>query len=352
MEKQKNRTLKLSAEEISGFCAQLAMMLNSGMAIYDGMDILVQTHKNSANQQAYAALAKALNETGSLYEALKQDDCWPSYLTEMVGIGERTGRLEDVLNGLVEHYGREGRIRQAIVSAITYPLVLGVMMLLILVIMIVKVLPVFQRVLGNFGIEMTASGNTMMRLGVGIGWVMLAFVALLIVAVLLCCVLIKAGYKDQVLGFLRKSFPPVRNISTRLASARVASVLSMMIASGFPLDEALEMVPLVLDETVAKQKLSQVSQRMAQGVQFSDALVEAGLFDEFYSGLIRMSCEVGCVDTMMAKVAAEYETRVEDGIANLVSIIEPTLVAVLSIVIGAVLLSVMLPMAGIISSIL
>lgn len=352
MAKHEQAKWKLTAEELSGFCAQLAMMLNSGMAIYEGMEILVETHKGRANEGAFTALSQALNETGSLYEAMKQNGFWPKYLVEMTGIGERTGNLEKVMNGLSEYYGREGRIRRAVVSAVTYPLVLGVMMLLILLIMIVKVLPVFRRVLGNFGVEMTASGNTMMQLGVTIGWVMLAVVALVVLAVLVCCLSLKFGKRDKVLSFLRKVFPPLNKISMRLASARVASVLSMMIASGFPLDEALEMVPGVLEDGVAREKIARVRQQVAGDISFADALVAAGLFDEFYSGLIRMGCSVGCADVVMGKVAAEYETRVEDGISSLVSIIEPSLVAMLSIVIGAVLLSVMLPMAGIISSIL
>ena len=118
------------------------------------------------------------------------------------------------------------------------------------------------------------------------------------------------------------------------------------------LDEALEMIPAVLDDSVARERVSEMREKVAGGKSFADAVVESGLFDEFYSGLIRTSAAVGNVDGMMEKVAAEYENRVEEGIAGLVSIIEPTLVAVLSVVIGAVLLSVMLPMAGIISSIL
>lgn len=352
MAKHEQQNWKLTAEELSGFCAQLAMMLNSGMAIYEGMEILAQTHKGSANEGAYAALSQAVNETGSLYEAMKKTGCCPGYMMEMTGIGERTGNLEKVMNGLSDYYGREGRIRRAVVSAVAYPLVLGVMMLLILLIMIVKVLPVFRRVLGNFGVEMTASGNTMMQLGVTIGWVMLAFVALVVIAVLICCLSLRFGKRDKVMAFLRKVFPPLNKIGLRLASARVASVLSMMIASGYPLDEALELVPGVLDDNVAREKIAGVRARVAQDVSFADALVETGLFDEFYSGLIRMGCSVGCADVVMGKVAAEYEKRVEDGISSLVSIIEPSLVAILSIVIGAVLLSVMLPMAGIISSIL
>jgi len=327
-------------------------MRNSGMALYDGMDIVVQTHKSSPNAEAYVQLSEALVRTGSLYEAMKEEKSWPEYMAEMVGIGERTGRLEEVMKGLAEYYGRESRIRAAIVNAVTYPIVLGIMMLLILLVMIIKVLPVFRHVLANFGVEMTDSGNTMMNLGVNIGWIMLIAVAVAIVAVLVCCLLMKLGFREQIMNVLKKAFPPLKRVSSRLASARVASVLSVMISSGIPLDEALEMVPGVLNDEEVKQKIAKVREQVAQDVSFEEALTDSGLFDQFYTGLIRMSCVTGCVDSTMAKVAAEYESRVETDISNLVSIIEPTLVAVLSVVIGAVLLSVMLPMAGIISSIL
>lgn len=343
---------KLSAEELSGFCAQVAMMLNSGLALYDGMEALVQTRKSGATAEMYERLYRTLLETGTLYEALRSDSSWPKYLVEMTGIGERTGRLEEVMNGLSEYYGREGRIRRAIVSAVTYPMVLGVMMMLILLIMIVKVLPVFRRVLGNLGIEMTDSGNMLMKLGVNIGWIMLTIVCLMVIAALICFLLLKTSKKDKVLSALRNAFPPIRNISLRLASSRVASVLAMMLSGGFPMDEALEMTPLVLSDDVAREQVRQAREKVAAGESFADALASTSLFDELYSSMIRMGCTVGCVDAVMDRIAREYETRVEDGIGNLVSIIEPTLVAVLSIVIGAVLLSVMLPMAGIISSIL
>lgn len=352
MAKQTRVRRGVSPEELSNFCAQIAMMLNSGMTLFEGMEALAQTHRSSGAAEMYAQLSRSLTLSGSLYEALKQDARWPSYLVEMTGIGERTGRLEEVMNGLSSYYSRESRIRRAIVSAVTYPIVLGVMMLLILLVMIIKVLPVFQRVLGNIGVELTASGSGMMNFGVRIGWILLVAVGLAVLAVLVCCLLLKTKLRGKVLNLLRSLFPPVRKVGFRLASSRVASVLSMMLSSGFPLDGALEMVPLVLEDAVAREQIGQVRSRVAQGASFADALTETRLFDELYNCMIRMGCTVGCADAVMAKVAQEYETQVEDGIDHLVSIIEPTLVAVLSVVIGAVLLSVMLPMAGIISSIL
>ena len=343
---------KISPMELSGFCAEIALMLGSGMALYDGMEALEKTYHSSSNSDLYASASKGVTETGSLYEALKGDDRWPTYLVEMTGIGERTGRLEEVMNGLAEYYEREGRIRRAIMSAVTYPIVLGIMMLLIVVIMIVRVMPVFQRVLGSMGVAMTASGSMMMSVGTGIGWTMLVIVGLVVLAVIICVILTRTRLRDKVLDGLRNLFVPVRNLSHKLASSRVASVLSMMLSGGFPLEEALDLVPSVLGDRVAADEVETIRKKMEDGTGFADAITGANLFDEMYNRMIRMGVAAGREDQVMGRIAHVYEEQVEDDIASLVSIIEPTLVALLSIVIGAILLSVMLPMAGIITSIL
>ena len=151
---------------------------------------------------------------------------------------------------------------------------------------------------------------------------------------------------------LKKAFPPLRRLSMRLASSRAASVLAMMLSSGFPLEQALEMVPLVLPDEEAAGEIAQIREKMGEGVSFSDALTGSRLFDEIHRQMLRMGIAAGREDQVMAKIAETYEQQAEEGISDLVSIIEPTMVAALSIVIGAVLLSVMMPMAGIISSIL
>ncbi len=345
---------KLSSEELSGFCAQVAMLLNAGMALYDGMETLAQTHQGSPSAAVYERISREVTASGSLYEALKSQEAgaWPVYLVEMVGIGERTGRLEEIMNGLSAYYDRESRIRRAVTSAVTYPLVLCVMMLLIILVMVVKVLPVFRGVLSNMGLDMSASGSMMMNLGADIGTVVLAAMGLVVAAAVACVLLVRTRHRKRVIDLLRRAFPPLRRITRRLASSRIASVLSMMISGGFPLDEALDMVPAVLPDDDAREQIARVRTQVEEGLSLGDALTKADLFDELHSSMIRASCTVGSVDTVMARVAGNYEERVEDGIAGLVSIIEPTLVGVLSVVIGAVLLSVMLPMVGIISSIL
>lgn len=343
---------RMSSQELSSFCMQVALMLESGMTLYDGMEALVQANHASAYAQAYASMSQRLMETGTLYEALKADDCWPSYLVEMAGIGERAGKLEEVMKGLSAYYEREGRIRRTISSAVTYPVVLGVMLLLVVLVVLVLVLPVFRRVLNSMGVSVTTSGAAMMTVGSVIGWVVLVLGLAILAAALVVLVLLRTKKRNQVLQFLQHRFPVVHRLSMKLSASRVASVLSMMLSSGFPLDEALDMAPAVLDDQDTRARLGALRQSLSEGVAMEDAISACGLFDQLSNSMLRTACTAGCVDTVMARVAADYEQRAEEGVSRLVNVIEPVLVAVLCVVIGAILLSVMLPMAGMISSIL
>ena len=342
----------IAAAELSSFCSQVALILSAGLPLYDGMETLAETTKGSDYADLYQRASKGVNDTGSLYEALKADDRWPTYLVEMVGIGEQTGQLESVMNGLSEYYSREDRIRSSVVSAVTYPLVLGVMLVLIVLIMIWKVLPVFRRVLNSMGMEMTRSGSALMNLGSTVGWVVLVLVGLAVLAVIVCAILMRTSAREGVMAFLRRLFPPIRNLSMKLSASRVASVLSMMLSSGFPTGEAMRLMPSILTDTEAAERVKGISGDLEGGASFADAMEKSRLFDSLNNRMIRMGVAAGREDQVMNKIAGLYEEQVETGISQMVSIIEPTLIALLSVVIGAILLSVMLPMAGILSSML
>ena len=138
----------LTPIELSSFCSEIALMLGAGMPLYAGMEALEKTYEDDAHAALYRGVSETLTQTGSLRDALESAHAFPTYLVEMCGVGERTGHLEDVMRGLSVYYERESRIRQAVRSAVTYPLVLAVMMVLILLVLILKVMPVFRTVLG------------------------------------------------------------------------------------------------------------------------------------------------------------------------------------------------------------
>ncbi|MBE5804852.1 MAG: type II secretion system F family protein [Clostridiales bacterium] len=342
------RQRKLSPEELSSFCEQIALMLDSGMTLYDGIEMLAAEEKEG--DRLYGTILQGMHATGSLYEALRQDSSWPQYMVQMVGIGEETGRLEDIMLSLSQYYEREGRIRSAASSAITYPLVLGAMLVVIILVLLWRVLPVFNRVLDSLGVSGTESGSLLMHLGAVVGWVVLAVIAVLGVAALVCLVLMKTSHKDKVMALIQRIFPPLRRINRKLSSARVASMLSLMLSSGYPMESALEMAPYALTDKEAARRVEGIRAAMAEGATFSEALSASELFEDFHNRMIRVGAASGHEPQVMAKIAGIYEEQVEEGFTRLVAIIEPTLVALLSVVIGAILLSVMMPMAGILSN--
>ena len=345
-------TAVLTSEELSVFCDQIALMLESGMTLRDGIDMLAEDEeKQGAKARPYSRMRETVEETGSLYIAMKErEDEWPHYMIEMVGIGEETGRLEDIMRNLSSYYLREGKIRDAASSAVTYPLVLGVMMVVIIAVLLWRVMPVFRRVLGSLGVDPSGSSVRLMNVGSVAGWIVLSLIAVLIIAVVVVALLMRTKHRDRVLAFLRKLLPPVQRVSHKLSSSRIAGMLGMMLSGGFPIENAIDMAANALDDEQSISKVNEIKKSMDGGEPFADAVASSGLFTDFYNRVLKIGAASGHEPQVMTKIAEVYEEQVEDDLSRLISLIEPVLVALLSIVIGAILLSMMLPMAGVMSS--
>ncbi|MBQ9030613.1 MAG: type II secretion system F family protein [Parasporobacterium sp.] len=340
----------LSSAELSSFCGQVALILEAGIPLYDGMETLAGVGTNSDNADLYTAASRKVTATGSLYEALEADERWPRYLVEMVGIGEKSGQLDKVMRGLEGYYAREDRIRSSIVGAVTYPVVLGVMLIVIVLILLWRVLPVFNRVLNSMGITMNQSGNALLNVGTILGWVVMAVVAVLLIAVLVFVILMRTKHRAKVLNTLQHIVPSLHRLQKKLSASRVAGVLSMMLAGGFPTGEALTMTSAVLDDQDAAAQVDRIRRELENGQTFAEALTGTEIFDELQNRMITMGSATGREDQVLSKIASLNEEQAEEDISRLVSIIEPTLVALLAIIIGAVLLSVMMSMAGILTN--
>ena len=350
-DKEKNGGM-LTSEELSVFCDQIALMLESGMTLRDGIDMLAEDEeKQAARVRPYSLMRETVEETGSLYIAMKErEDEWPHYMVEMVGIGEETGRLEDIMRNLSSYYLREGKIKDAASSAVTYPLVLGVMMVVIIAVLLWRVMPVFRRVLASLGVDPNGSSARLMNVGSIAGWIVLAVIAVMIIAVIAVVILMRTKHREKVLLFLRKLLPPVQRISHKLSSSRIAGMLGMMLSGGFPIENALDMSANALDDGQSIAKVKEIQSKMGEGESFADAIATSGLFTDFYNRILKIGAASGHEPQVMTKIAEAYEEQVEDDLSRMISLIEPVLVALLSIVIGAILLSMMLPMAGVMSS--
>ena len=347
--KKKEKSV-LAPAAVSEVCMQLAIILESGMALEDGVGALADESEKDGLQPVCQALCAGLNETGSLCEAMRRSAAFPAYAVEMAGVGETTGRLEAVLRGLADYYEREARMREAITDATVYPIALGAMLVVIVLVMLCKVLPVFRRVLGGMGVGAADAGGALITLGAWLGWIVMALVGLAVLAALGCALALRTQARERVLRLLRRVFPQLRRIEAERSAARAALALSRMLSSGFGPEEAAATAASVLEDGAAAARMKDMRQALEEGEAFSDALERSGLFQPRQMRMIRAGAQAGRGAQVLEKLAADYEEAAESEIARIVSIIEPTLIALLSIVVGGILLSVMLPMARMLTS--
>ena len=156
---------KLSNSELTTFCGQLALILRSGISSIEGLSIMIEDTPEGEGKKILENLLHETELTGSLYMALEAAGCFPSYMCSMTEIGEQSGRLDDVMNSLAEHYRREEILAKNIRSAVTYPLVMLGIMTAIILVLIIKVLPVFDQVYRQLGAGLTGFSGAVLKFG-------------------------------------------------------------------------------------------------------------------------------------------------------------------------------------------
>lgn len=341
----------LSNSEISTFCAQVAMIMKSGISVGEGISIMFEDMKNAEGKEILGVILEHVEMGEPIFMALAATDKFPKYVVSMVEIGEQAGKLDEVLESLCLYYEREEGISKSIKNAVTYPLVMIAMMVLVISVLVVKVLPIFGQVFKQLGSEMSGISVSIMNIGASISKYSVVILGVAIIAVVGFILLKRtAGGRDKLARF-NASFFATKKLSAKIASGRFASAMSLMLSSGLDTDQSLDMVTNLVDNAYIREKIKSCKEHINDGASFSDALVKSEIFTGVYARMISVGFKTGSVDTVMKKLADRYEGEVDTQINGMISILEPTLVAILSIIVGMILLSVILPLMGIMSSI-
>lgn len=342
---------KLSNSELTTFCGQLALILRSGISSIEGLSIMIEDTPEGEGKKILDDLLHETEQTGSLYMALEASGCFPSYLCSMAEIGEQSGRLDDVMNSLAEHYRREEMLAKSIRSAVTYPLIMLGIMVTIILVLVIKVLPVFDQVYRQLGAGLTGFSGAVLRIGRALGDYSILFILLLLVfAGLFFYFACTQKGQARISGFSRR-FSAARQLSEKTACSRFASGMYLALSSGLDIDQSLDMVSRLVDHPVVSPRIDLIRQRLSEGVGFAEAAQEAEIFSGLYLRMIHIGFKTGAMDQVMKQISVQYDEEVQDQLDSLVSKVEPTLVAILSVTVGMVLLSVMLPLIGIMSNI-
>lgn len=340
----------LSNTETAAFCSQMAMILHSGISTLEGISLMLEDTKEQEEIKFLTCIEETLQTTGNFQEALSSTGAFPAYMLHMVQIGEYSGKLDEVMEALSIHYEREAGIAQAIKNAVTYPLIMVFMMLLVILVLVTKVMPIFNQVFRQLGSEMTGLSKAILDFGTAIN--RYSVVLIVLVALLAALVLYfgktKSG-REKFSSFASR-LGWTKAFTEKLAACRFASGMSLTLSSGMNPEECLNLASNLTNNEEFNKKLEVCREAVNNGEDLSHSLLEAGIFSGIYARMVSIGSKTGSLDEIMHEIADKYQEEIDQRFTNVISILEPTLVIALSVIVGMILLSVMLPLMGIMSS--
>ena len=292
---------------------------------------------------------QSVMDTGRLDQAREETKVFPEYLIRMTQIGEETGTLDEVMESLAEHYDREEAIRRSVRSAISYPLLMIGMMLVIIIILMTKVMPVFDQVFRQFGQEMTGFSRGILLAGNALSRYSAVFAVLLAVIVCAGIYFTKTESGRKKLYHIGSGFAFSRELKDKLSACRFAGGMSLALKSGLTPEQGMEFSENLIEDDDFRKKVAECKADMENGTDIAEALVKAGIFTGVYARMTSIAGKAGMMDEMMGRIADECEEEVDEKLSSMIAVLEPTLVIILSVIVGTILLSVMLPLLEIMS---
>ena len=342
---------ELSSGQISDLCLELGMLLHAGVGIGDGLALLAE----ESGAEVGAVLTEMAGQVDggvSLAEAMRSSGWFPAYVPGLMEVGQRTGRMEETLTSLAAYYDDRRRMERRLSSALLYPAVMLLLMLVVIVVLLAKVLPVFDDVYASLGGRLTGVAGGLLALGRRVDAVLPVLCALLILTALLLAAFAAGGaFRERVLAWWRRRWGD-RGLSRQLQTARLAQALAMGLSSGLPLEEALLLAGGLQGEGSAQQaRCKDCAARLERGEELAAALRGADVLPAAVCRLLALGQRSGGGDTVMAEAARRLAEESTAALEEKVSRVEPALVLAASLLVGAILLSVMLPLMNIMSAI-
>lgn len=347
-----DKKIKLESTELAWLCEQIALVQKSGIPLPEGIELLAESADLPRQTAVLRGLAQEMRKLIPLSEAMETLDSFPAYLVRMTKIGEMSGNLDHVMSNLADFYARDADLRKKIRNALIYPSVLLLMMLGIIVLLVARVLPVFSQILASFGGSMPAFSQGLLSFGTFVSRQAYWLLPLLIVLVTCLVLWLRRSIPGRrLIDQARLSLPILGPLYRRIYTARFSISLSYMLRSGIDLDTALTMTEAVMDNSLVSERIADCRKKIRKGADTFIALQETALFPRLFVRMLSLGNRTGEMDSVMHKIARAYESEVDSKLTRLTGIVEPLLVVILSLIVGGILLTVMLPLVEIMASI-
>lgn len=335
---------KVTGKDVVVFTRQLSTMIDAGLPLVQSLQILARQQSNPTFKKVLLAIQNDVETGTTLADSMrKHPKIFDNLYSNMIEAGELGGILDTILSRLAGFKEKAMALQKRIKGAMTYPLICLGISFLILAIILIFVVPVFDKMFQDFGSALPAPTQLVVNLSRGFK----SYILYVIPAVVLLIWVFKKYYNTekgrlQVDNMILWS-PVVGTLVRKVAVSKFTRTLSTMLQSGVPILDALGVVARTAGNKVIERAVLRVSASIAEGRPIAEPLEESGVFPPMVVQMINVGESVGALDTMLEKVADFYDEEVDQAVDNLTAMIEPFMMVFLGGMIGGLVVAMYLP---------
>lgn len=340
----------VKTKDITVFARQFATMINSGVSITKALAILADQTESPTLRTVITQIQKDVEGGLSLSEALsKHPQVFPPIFVNMTRAGEAGGVLDESLVRIAEHFEKDMELKGKIKSALSYPIaVLGLALVLVFA-MIIFIVPIFVGMFNQLGGELPLPTKILLALSGfirGFWWLIGGVIFGLVFAYR------QAKKNPQtlfVIDSIKLRLPVFGILTQKMSLAKFTRTFATLIASGVPILQAMDIVAETAENAVITKAVKEARSSIKEGETISKPLSNSKVFPPMVVQMIAIGEETGALDTMLNKVADFYDSEVTATVESLTSMLEPILMMFLGLSVGGILISIYMPMFQIIT---
>ena len=341
---------KVKGKALVIFTRQLSTMLSAGVSVVKALDILYEKTEANKHRESLRLLYEDLQQGRELSMAMSnQGSAYPDLLIKMIKSGEMSGTLDITLGKMADHYEKENKLMNKIRSASIYPIVLGVVAILVVLFLLAFVMPSFLSLYDGQTLPLPTKILMVISEFIQTKW----YILLLGIFVLgiLASFLVKKPTVRYRLDRMKLTFPLFGKLNRTIQSARFARTFATLYASGINVIEALTIISEILNNTFISKKFENIIKKVSNGEYISTSIADEHIFEGMLTSMIYIGEESGRLDGILEKTADFYDEEANAATAKMVALIEPIMIVVMGFIIGFIILAMVLPMYGMLNQV-
>ena len=343
---------KVSSRDLSIVCKQMVSILNAGVTVIVALDMLSEQMDNKTLKEALIESKSYVEKGGNLSDSFRLNpNIFPPIMINMVAAGESSGNMEVAFDRLSTHFEKEDALKGKIKSAMTYPIMVLCVAVVVIIVVMVAVIPKFVDMFADMGVQLPLATRIMMAGSDFVlhKWWLLALIVVVVTVGVKAFKATPAG--DEFFSKAAINLPIFKDLTVKSNTARFARTLSTLMAAGIPMLDAIEQVAKMMSNKIFRDGLMNTKTQVSKGLPLSKPLKDMEVFPTMLVQMVKIGEETGNIEDMMEKVADLYDREVDLATEALTQAMEPITMVLLAGIVGCIVAAVYGPIIGMYSGV-